>query len=210
MTQEIDNLDILTACPDCDLIVERVPLEDQQQAHCPRCNNLLYQGRSDHVTKTLIVSATGLLMVFPAYFLPVMDMGALGITNTTSIIESVAPMMTTSFWIAGVSLLLFAIIFPILILGLSFWISFHLRLNLYPHYLPTLQKLFQRLVRWMMSEVYVLGIIVSLVKLLDDFSVTIEAGAISFTLMMFCTVLVTTTVSRNYFWEEAYRHVESK
>jgi len=210
MTQDIDNLDKLTACPDCDLLVERVPLVDQQKAHCPRCNCLLYQGRSDHVIKTLIVSGTGLLMIFPAYFLPVMDMGALGITNTTSVIESVAPMMTTSFWIAGVSLLLFAIIFPVLILGLSFWISFHLRLNLYPHYLPALQKLFQRLVRWMMSEVYVLGIIVSLVKLLDDFSVTIEAGAISFTLMMFCTVLVTTTVSRKYFWEEAYKHVEPK
>ncbi|MCP4413806.1 MAG: paraquat-inducible protein A, partial [Gammaproteobacteria bacterium] len=55
-----------------------------------------------------------------------------------------------------------------------------------------------------------LGIIVSVVKLLDDFTVTLEAGAISFTLMMFCTVLVTTTVSRNYFWEEAYRHVLAK
>ncbi len=210
MTLDIDNLDKLSACPDCDLLVERIPLVDHQQAHCPRCNRLLYQGRSDPVTKTLIVSATGLLMVFPAYFLPVMDMGTLGITNATSIIETVAPMMTTSYWIAGLSLLLFAILFPILILGLSFWISFHLRLKLYPRYLPTLQIIFQRLVRWMMSEVYVLGIIVSLVKLLDNFTVTLEAGAISFTLMMFCTVLVTTTVSRNYFWEEAYRHVQAK
>jgi len=210
MTRDIDNLDKLTACPDCDLLVERISLVEHQQAHCPRCNRLLFQGRSDPVTKTLVVSATGLLMVFPAYFLPVMDMGALGITNATSIIETVAPMMTTSFWIAGVSLLLFAIIFPIMILGLSFWISFHLRLKLFPGYLQTFQKIFQRLVRWMMSEVYVLGIIVSLVKLLDDFTVTLEAGAISFTLMMFCTILVTTTVSRNYFWEEAYRHAKSK
>jgi len=207
MSDELDNLDKFTACPDCDLLVERIDLVEHQQAHCPRCNRLLYQGRSGHLTKTLVVSATGLLMVFPSYFLPVMNMGALGIHNSTSVIETISPMMNSSFWIAGVSLLLFAVLFPIMILALSFWISLHLKLNLRPHYLPAMQKLFQQLVRWMMSEVYVLGMIVSLVKLLDDFTVTVEAGTISFILMMFCTLLVTTTVSRHYFWEEAFPHV---
>ncbi len=205
-----DNLDKLTACPDCDLLIERIKLVEHQQAHCPRCNHLLYQGMSKPVLKTLVVSSSGLLMVFPAYFLPVMNMEALGINNSTSIIATVAPMMTSTFWIAGVSLLLFAILFPILILGLSFWISLHLHVKIYPHYLPNLQKLFQRLVRWMMSEVYVLGMIVSLVKLLDDFTVTVEPGTISFTLLMFCTLLVTTTVPRQYFWEEAHKHVKPR
>ena len=147
-------------------------------------------------------------MVFPAYFLPVMNMGALGINNSASVLASIPPMMTSSLWIAGVGLLLFAVLFPVLILGISFWISLHIRLQLYPGYLKGLQRIFQRLVRWGMPEVYVLGILVSLVKLLDDFTVTIDSGMISFTLMMFCSLLVTTTVSRQNFWE-ALRHAES-
>jgi len=197
----MDNLDNLTACPDCDLLVERIKLVEHQQAHCPRCNCILYQGRSDSNTKTLMVSASGLLMIFPAYFLPVMTMGALGLNNTTSVIDSIPPMMTSSFWIAGTSLMLFTVLFPILILGLSFWISLHLRLKLYPAYLKTMQKLFQRLVRWGMPEVYVLAILVSLIKLRDDFVVSAGTGLISFILVMFCSLLVTTTVSRQYFWE---------
>ena len=203
-----EELDKLTACPDCDLLIERIRLVDNQHAHCPRCNSLLYQGRSDSVNKSLIVSATGLIMVFPAYLLPVMKMGALGINNSASVLASIPPMMTPSLWIAGVGLLLFAVLFPILILGLSFWISLHLRLQLYPRYLQNLQKMFQAMIRWGMPEVYVLAILVSLVKLLDDFTVTIGAGMISFTLMMFCSLLVTTTVSRQYFWE-VMRNVES-
>ncbi len=210
MNTDVANMDKLTACPDCDLLIERINLLEHQQAHCPRCNRLLYKGRGDPLMKTLVVSATGLLMVFPAYFLPVMNMGVLGYNNSASIIDTVTPMMTSDFWITGVSLLLFAILFPILILVFSFWISLHLQLKLWPHHLPVIQKIYQRLVRWMMSEVYVLGIIVSLVKLLDDFTVTIETGTISFILLMFCSLLVTTTVSRQYFWEEASRHAESK
>ena len=205
---DIEDLDKLTACPDCDLLIERIKLADHQQAHCPRCNSLLYQGKTDSVNKTLVVSASGLLMVFPAYFLPVMNMGALGINNSSSVLASIPPMMTSSLWIAGVGLLLFAVLFPVLILGISFWISLHIRLRLYPGYLKRLQRIFQKLVRWGMPEGYVLGILVSLVKLLDDFTVTIDSGMISFTLMMICSLLVTTTVSRQNFWE-ALRHAES-
>ena len=53
-----------------------------------------------------------------------------------------------------------------------------------------------------MPEVYVLGLLVAFVKLLDDFTVTLGPGMISFTLMMICSLMVTTTVSRHYFWEK--------
>ncbi|MFT5452082.1 MAG: paraquat-inducible protein A [Enterobacterales bacterium] len=198
------ELDKLIACLDCDLLIERISLIENQQAHCPRCNNILYQGRRDHVLKTLIVSGSGLLMVFPAYYLPIMNMGALGITNATSVLTSIPPMMNSSFWIAGIALLLFAVIFPILILSLSFFISIHLWFSICPVYLCELQKLYQRLIRWGMAEVYVLGLLVAFIKLTDDFTVALGSGMLCFILMMFCSLLVTTTVSRQYFWETLY------
>jgi paraquat-inducible protein A len=195
------ELDGLTACSDCDLLIERVILLEDQQAHCPRCDHLLYQGRRDPITKTLMASSSGLMMIFPAYYLPMMDMGILGIENSSSVLESIPPMMNSSFWIAGVGLFLFAVLFPILLLLISFWTSIHLKLRIYPDYLRTLQKIFQRLSRWGMAEVYVLGLLVAFVKLLDDFTVEVGYGMVCFTLMMFCSLLVTTTVSRHYFWE---------
>jgi paraquat-inducible protein A len=197
-------LDKLIACRDCDLLIERISLIEDQQAHCPRCNSILYQGRRDHVLKTLIVSGSGLLMVFPAYYLPIMNMEALGITNATSVLTSIPPMMNSSFWIAGIGLLLFAVIFPILILSISFFISIHLRFSFCPIYLSDLQKLYQSLIRWGMAEVYVLGILVAFIKLTDDFTVALGPGMLCFILMMFCSLLVTTTVSRQYFWETLY------
>ena len=195
------KLDDLTACRDCDLLIERVTLLEDQQAHCPRCDHILYQGRRDPNTKTLLASISGLLMIFPAYYLPMMDMSVLGLESSSSVLESIPPMMNSSFWIAGLGLFLFAVLFPVLLLIISFWISLHLKLRVYPDYLRTLQKIFQRLSRWGMAEVYILGLLVAFVKLLDDFTVEIGYGMISFTLMMFCSLLVTTTVSRHYFWE---------
>jgi len=196
-----NSLDKLTACRECDLLVERITLVENQHAHCPRCNALLYIGRKDPVNTTLVVSISGLLMVFPAYFLPLMEMGTLGLTNSSSIFETLVPMMSGAYWIAAISLFLFAILIPVLLLLFSFWISLHLRINSYPNYLIPLQRLYQSLVSWGMPEVYILGIIVSLVKLLDDFTVVVGPGLFSFCVMMFCSLLVTTTVSRQYFWE---------
>jgi len=198
---ENEDLDKLTACLDCDLLIERIVLVNNQQAHCPRCNHLLYQGKKDPINKTLIVSASGLMMVFPAYFLPMMNMEALGIHNSASVLSSIPLMMTSSFWIAGIGLLLFVVIFPILILCITFWISLHLRLKSYPKYLLKLQKLYQRMIGWGMPEVYILGLLVAFVKLLDNFTVSLGAGMVCFFIMMFCSLLVTTTASRQYFWE---------
>lgn len=202
---EATALDNLTACRECDLLVERIPLELEQHAHCPRCNALLYIGRRNPVNKTLMVSMSGLLMVYPAYFLPLMEMGTLGLYSSTSIIETMAPMMNGVYWIPAISLFLFAVLFPVMLLFLAFWIALHIKLKKFPRYLTPMLRLFQSLTSWGMPEVYVLGIIVSLVKLLDDFAVIVEPGLFSFVVMMFCSLLVTTTVSRLYFWEAIER-----
>ena len=196
-----DALDKLIACRACDLLIEQIPLIESQQAHCPRCNNLLYQGRRNHLNKTLIVSTSGLMMIVPAYFLPMMEMEALGIHNSASVLSSIPTMMTSSYWIAGIGLLLFVVIFPIMILGISFWITLHLRLELYPDNLKFLQKLYQRMVPWGMPEVYILGLLVAFIKLLDSFTVSLGVGMFCFILLMFSVLLVTTTVSQHYFWD---------
>lgn len=199
------SLDSLTACHECDLLVERIDLEASQHAHCPRCNALLYLGRRDPINRTLAVSISGLLMAYPAYFFPLMEMEALGISNATSIIQTVEPMMHGPYWIAAFSLLLFAIVFPVLLLVLAFIVALHMRLEIYPDYLIPLQRLFQGLIDWGMPEVYVLGVIVSLVKLLDDFQVVVDMGLFSFCILMFCSLLVTTTVSKQLFWDSLRR-----
>lgn len=197
---ETKDLDSLMACHECDLLVERVSLEPNQHAHCPRCNALLHVGRKDPIMRTLIVSLSGLLLIYPAYFLPLMEMSALGLSSETSIIETVVPLLNATYWIPAIALLLFAIVFPVMLLGLGFWVSVHLYMQQFPAYLIPMLRLFEWLIRWVMPEVYVIGIIVSLVKLLDDFSVIVGTGLISFCVLMFCSLLVTTTVCKNLFW----------
>jgi len=207
----MDNkLDKLTACPDCDLLVEQVEIVSNQQAHCPRCNATLYQGKSNSVTKTLVVSGSGLLMVIPAYTLPIMEMKILGLSNSTSVLGTIPIMLDASLWLSGLGVLLFAIVFPILILGLSFWISMHLSLKMYPPNLKMLQRFFQSLTHWAMPEVYLLGILISYIKLQDDFQLTADIGMVSFILLMFCSLLVTMTVSRQHFWEAIRRDATAR
>jgi paraquat-inducible protein A len=196
-----DNLKNLIACHDCDLLIERIVLDSRQKALCPRCNSLLYQGRTKPLLKTLLVSLSGLIFVFPAYFLPLMTMSAVGLSSTTSLIASVPDLASPIYLLAGLSVFLFTILFPVLVLMSAFWVSVNLYFGHCPKHLAEVQKFYQRLQRWVMPEVYLLGAIVSYVKLLDNFSVELGLGIICFAMLMFCTLLVTATVSKQHTWE---------
>lgn len=65
-------LDQLVACHECDLLLPRVKLAPRHNALCPRCRCTILRKTSDSFEKTLVLSATGLLLYLPAIFLPLL------------------------------------------------------------------------------------------------------------------------------------------
>ena len=85
MPQEID----LTACHGCDLLVEEGNTPHRSKAICPRCGSFLYEPKENTVNNTLALVITGLLLLWPAISLPMMEMTIIGDTSFNALLNAV-------------------------------------------------------------------------------------------------------------------------
>ena len=83
------DLSALTACHGCDLLIEEGHIPLRSKAICPRCGSLLYEPKTNTVNNTLALVITGLLLLWPAIALPIMEMTIIGDTSFNTLLNAV-------------------------------------------------------------------------------------------------------------------------
>ena len=95
------NLSALTACHGCDLIVEEGNTPLGSKAICPRCGSFLHEPKANTVNNTLALVITGLLLLWPAVSLPMMEMTILGDTSFNTLLNAVIKIYQSGYyWVA--------------------------------------------------------------------------------------------------------------
>jgi paraquat-inducible protein A len=59
-----------------------------------------------------------------------------------------------------------------------------------------------------MLNVFLLGIVVSMYKLLDDTELTVNYGLLAFVLLLLCSTMVTVTLDQQYIWDKLERNTK--
>ena len=66
------DLNQVIACPDCDLLLEKIPVATGEKLCCPRCGETLKEPKTNSISRTLALALTGLLLYPFAIFMPIM------------------------------------------------------------------------------------------------------------------------------------------
>jgi paraquat-inducible protein A len=90
MVSSMTDLSGLTACPDCDLLIDEATVLSGQKSKCPRCGTTIRIFINNSVDKTIALSLTGLLLFIPAMFMPIMTLGVMGMRGSGSVIDAMA------------------------------------------------------------------------------------------------------------------------
>lgn len=61
--------DHLTACPECDLLLQETAVPPGGESLCPRCGHVLREGRPDSVLHALLLSTLGLMFFWAGHWL---------------------------------------------------------------------------------------------------------------------------------------------
>ena len=194
------------ACHECDALCLRVPLHHGQKLACPRCGAMLQKAGRDSTAKGIALSLTALILMPPAYLLPIMTFNMLGSNTVDTVAKGVAQMFTEGFWLVALLVLLCSMVAPVVEALLVLSISVMTRLRHYNSLLIFLLKAQRKIKKWGMLEVYLLGVLVAYVKLIDDGQVYFGVG-----LFCFCSVLLATTLNAVMFdvmpiWERIGQH----
>jgi len=162
----------MIACPDCDALQEeprRLPRGSTMQ--CWRCGNVLRRGagRSVNAIFALVVTAT-LLFLF-ANFFPLVSLEARGNGVTTTLFGACVHMWSQDLQLVAVLVFLTTIVAPAFDLASMLYLLLGVMRHdagdavAMPPGSGTLLRIVQKVSPWAMLEVFMLGALVSIVKL---------------------------------------------
>ncbi len=191
----------LWLCPDCDLAIQAIPLSGRKKACCPRCQRILARSKPDSLNTTLALTICGLILYIPANFSPVLIMELAGNQEYTSLWTGVTALWHSGMQPVAVLVFLFSMLFPLtrlLLLLLVFWSAFT------GHNKPLARRFmgaYTHLREWSMLDIYLLGILVSVVKLGDMATVSMEMGLFCLAGLMVASITVHLNLNQATVWE---------
>lgn len=205
MHPNTNNFDHLTACPDCDLLLSRTEAPGGHSITCPRCGKTISRRTTDSIIKVLALSIAGLLMYLPAILLPLMTMESFGFSDSANILDSIVNFYRNDYYFVSFMVLISAVVFPFMLLTSIFIISIQLYMKRYPSYLTRLFRTYLHLEEWAMVEVYLLGIMVTIIKMNDTTEINYNTGIFCFTGLVLLTLTIATVVDNDLFWQTIER-----
>ena len=155
----------LLACPECDLLQSDSAFPRPRKALCARCGAILYQ-RHDHGlerTAALTVAAAVLFAVANAF--PIVSLELQGERTDATLAGAVVALWSQNMQLVAALVAFTAILMPLAELAALAWLLVPLRFGLRAPQFGAVFQALQFAQRWGMVEVFVLGALVSLVKL---------------------------------------------
>ncbi len=194
----------LTACPDCDLLVQLPPYLSGADAHCPRCNKLLIEAHHDGLQRAYWLSAFGLIIYFPAMLLPMLELHLLGKAHAASLGATPFALYDSGHRTTALIVTAMIVFAPLINLAVTFASASLVKQN-WPH-TPLLLRINHHVRHWSMLEVFMMGVIVSVIKMREQADVIIGLGLVSFACLMLITAALSWAVDDAVFWEAYDAH----
>ncbi len=195
--------ELLIACHECDVLhrIGRVPEGDS--AICRRCGAVLFSHKKDSLDRSLALTLAGLLLFIIANAYPLLEIKLEGLYQATNLFGGVKVLYSGGYWEIALLVLCTAILFPFLELLIKLYILLPMKLNRRPWKMISLLNFLETIKPWGMMEVFMLGILVSVVKLLKMMTVIPGHSLYAFFVLIFVMAAGTASFDTHEIWEKA-------
>ncbi len=174
----------LILCHDCDLLNRVAELPSGASALCPRCGGLLDRHIPNSIDRTLALVLAGLVLFLVANAFPFLAMKMQGQVTDTTLASGVRALYAHDERFVGSLVLFTTIVAPLLQLLLLLSVLAPLRFGRRVPGMIPMFRLLRRVESWSMMEVFLIGILVSLVKLADMAQIVPGIAIWSFALLI--------------------------
>jgi paraquat-inducible protein A len=191
----------LIACHGCDLLVDVSELEDGNRASCPRCGHFLTRYRHDAMSRVLAYSIAALILLLVALSYPFLSFSSSGLESVMTLIST--PQSLWKYGMPEIALMVaaFIIYIPALLLLLLISLSTPLLFGLRVPWLQLAARAIFSLQNWSMVEVFIIGVIVSLVKIAALATVVLGISFWAYAAFSICFTLALAALDRYQCWE---------
>ncbi|SIN96055.1 paraquat-inducible protein A [Halodesulfovibrio marinisediminis] len=152
-------------CHDCGLTQQLPEMPVGTKAICTRCGSVLFQKTNDTTQRTLALSLTGLILFAIANAYPFLSMQVEGKIQETTLLTGITWLFTHHMQGLSALVLLTSIAIPLIQLLALVFILTPIQMGKLAPKTGTIFRTVRHLMPWSMMEVFLLGILVSMIKL---------------------------------------------
>jgi paraquat-inducible protein A len=195
------NTDNLIACHECDLL-HRIPAHVGPRcvSRCRRCNAALHTGVENSIDRTLALTLAGMVLFVVANSFPLLAFKLQGQESQATLISGVIDLYNQGKWEIAILVLLTTIVAPLVQLLINLYVFLPLKLNRVPWSMAAVFRFTQNLTPWNMMEVFLVGIIVSIVKLVGMAQIIPGLALWSFALLIVTLAATAANLDSRVVW----------
>jgi len=193
----------LLHCHTCALLVE----QSKHGSHCPRCGGHLHARKPDSLARTWALLIAAIVMLLPANILPIMTVIRFGQGEPSTILAGVVHLIGAGMWPLGLIIFFASIMVPVskLVALVFLLFSVQRKSTWKPDDRTRLYRVTEMIGSWSMVDIFIIGILTSLVSL--DALSTIRPGAAAsyFAGAVVLTMLAAQSFDPRLIWDDIER-----
>jgi len=190
----------LVQCHACGLLQRNPPLSAGGAVRCGRCDTLLHRHVPNSLNRALALTIAGIILFVVANSFPFLSIQFRGQITETTLVTGVEMLYREGMW------LLSLVVFFTSVLALGFQlvllliVLLPLKMNPVGRGFPTLFRHVATLTPWGMMDVFMLGILVSVVKLADMATIIPETSLFAFVVLIFVLAAAQASLDGDIVW----------
>jgi paraquat-inducible protein A len=174
----------LLACPDCDLLQRLGDVPEGATARCPRCGGLLRKNPRNGLERALALTYAAAILFVVANSFPFLSFEMKGEETQTTLATGIIDMYNQGKWEISLLVAFTIVIAPVAQIAILIYLLTPIRLGRVPYGLPFAFRILRHMLPWSMMEVFMIGILVAIPKLMGMASVIPGTALFAFVLLM--------------------------
>lgn len=196
------DINLQTACPNCDLIIEVPRIAAKQVAVCPHCHTKLCSANLNNDARIVALSLSSLIMLLSSMFYPFISFSSSGITQTITLPDAARILFNYDSDLLGIFIDLSIIGLPMALLVTL--IPLHLGLlKVLPYgFAKRLLKYTLAIEPWVMSEIFLIGVLVSMVKIMSMADISFGVSFWAYVAFVIFYIATLTQLNHRRLWDQ--------
>ena len=155
------------ACHECDFLHRVIPVPSGGKALCSRCGAVLYHHIPRTVEKALALNLAALMLLIMTNVFPFMSLKLSGRIEETLFISGVFALYRLGMGEVAVLVFLTSILFPFMTIAGMLYLLLPMKFGYQPWKTGRVYRMVKAVTPWSLTAVFMLGVLIAVVKLLD-------------------------------------------
>jgi paraquat-inducible protein A len=190
-----------SVCHFCDTLHDAFPVPEGTAARCLCCGAVLYQNRPASLVRATAFSLTALVLMVVVHTFPFLTMDAASMRTSLSLTTAARSLIEEGSPIVGSAVALFTIITPVILACGLIYVCAPLLFGRAAPGAMFVTRWMSKTEPWNMIEVFLLGVLVSLLKLAKVADLHFGTGFWAFAALMLCMAAAVASIDRDELWD---------